>query len=90
MTLWCHFCDVSRYGTYVACLAMSMRWLKSTSSNRVHDRKNNSGSVRPETARLLREETYRYVNADGSLGSGRITGPTGNDAQLASKGQVTY
>ena len=22
MTLSCHFCDVSRYGTYVACLAM--------------------------------------------------------------------
>jgi hypothetical protein len=29
MTLWCHFCDVSRYGTYVACLTMSIAMINS-------------------------------------------------------------
>jgi hypothetical protein len=31
MTLWCHFCGVSRYGTYVACLAV---WDLSEETNR--------------------------------------------------------
>ena len=28
MTLSCHSCDVSRYGTYVACLTMSIAMIK--------------------------------------------------------------